>query len=149
MLFEPLAAAPAPARGCPGAAAGMIPGQAGGTHWPLKLRLMSPEAPFLRGAELLLAADCAAFAAPDFHRLRQGKVVLIGCPKFEGAEALAERLEEIFRLAKPAGCTVARMEVPCCQGLLKACLAAREASGTDVPVREVIISRRGEMAEQK
>lgn len=149
MLFEPLAAAPAPTRGCPGSAAGMMSEQAGGTHWPLKLRLMSPEAPFLRGAELLLAADCAAFAAPDFHRLRPGKVVLIACPKFEGAEALAERLEEIFRLAKPAGCTVARMEVPCCQGLLKACLAAREASGTDVPVREVIISRRGEVAENK
>ena len=134
-----------PQAGCPGAAAG----QNANTHWPLKLRLMSPEAPFLRGAELLLAADCAAFAAPDFHRLRQGKVVLIACPKFEGMEALAERLAEIFRIAKPAGCTVARMEVPCCQGLIKACQAAARISGVDVPVREVIIARRGGIDEGK
>ena len=125
------------------------PGQTANTHWPLKLRLMSPEAPFLRGAELLLAADCAAFAAPDFHRLRRGKVVLIACPKFEGMEALAERLAEIFHIAKPAGCTVARMEVPCCQGLIKACQAAARISGEAVPVREVVISRRGDMDEGK
>ena len=149
-IFAPLAnaeASPPRTGGCPGSGAGMISGEGGAanTHWPLKLRLMSPEAPFLRGADLLLAADCAAFAAPEFHRLRQGKVVLIACPKFEGMEALAERLTEIFQIAKPASCTVARMEVPCCQGLIRACQAAAQASGGTVPVREVIISRRGDI----
>ena len=147
-IFTPLESAEnapfppaAPQASCPGSATG----QSANTHWPLKLRLMSPEAPFLRGADLLLAADCAAFAAPDFHRLRQGKVVLIACPKFEGMEALAERLAEIFHIAKPASCTVARMEVPCCQGLIKACQAAARISGEAVPIQEVIISRRGDI----
>ena len=109
---------------------------------------MSPDAPFLRGSDILLAADCTAFASSSFSRLRHGKaVLLIACPKFEGMEALAARLTEIFHTAKPASCTVVRMEVPCCLGLLKACQAAAQASGYDIPVREVVISRRGEMQE--
>ena len=152
-LFTPLADAelrPSRAGGCPGAGAGMFAGDggAGNLHWPLKLRLMSPDAPFLRGADLLLAADCAAFASSEFHRLRQGKkVVLIACPKFEGMEVLVERLTELFRAAAPASCTVARMEVPCCQGLINACRTAAQASGGTVPIREVIITRRGDIQE--
>ena len=132
------------AGGCPGSSAGKLSGA--NAHWPLKLRLMPPDAPFLRGADILLAADCCAFAAPDFHRLKEGKVTLIACPKFEGADALAERLEAVFRLSKPAGCTVARMEVPCCQGLIKACKTAARASGEDIPIHELVITRRGETA---
>ena len=147
--------------GCPGSKAASFPARAGdiqgkhgggavlgNTHWPLKLRLMSPDAPFLRGADLLLAADCAAFASPAFHeKLLPGKVVLIACPKFEGAEALAERLAEIFRVARPKSCTVARMEVPCCKGLMEACRAALAMADADVPISEVIITRQGEVAE--
>lgn len=148
-IFAPLtgtAAGASGSGGCPGSVAGKLAGGGGqaNTHWPLKLRLMPLAAPFLRGADILLAADCAAFAAPDFHRLKEGRVVLIACPKFEGMEALAERLEAVFRLSKPASCTVARMEVPCCQGLIRACRAAAKASGENVPVRELVITRRGE-----
>ncbi|MCL1939305.1 MAG: ferredoxin [Desulfovibrionaceae bacterium] len=125
------------------------PGAAGGPgarRWPLKIRLMPEEAPFLRGAALLVAADCAAFAAPDFHqRLADGKVMLIGCPKFEGSEALARKLEAIVRAAKPESLLVARMEVPCCRALTKACLDALGAAGEDIPQREAVISRAGEV----
>lgn len=161
----------APAPGCPGAAAGFtllpmngspeaadldacegIPGpmQAGGPgarHWPLKIRLMHEEAPFLRGADLLVAADCAAFAAPDFHkRLADGKVMLIGCPKFEGTETLTRKLATIIHTAKPGSLLVARMEVPCCRGLTKACLDALDAAEERLPLREVLIGRAGEIS---
>ena len=119
------------------------------THWPLKLRLMVPNAPFLQGADIVLAADCAAFAAASFHqKLRPGKVVLIACPKFEGTQVLAEHLAEIFRVAKPKSCTVARMEVPCCQGLMNACLSAKELSSSPLPIKEVIVTRQGEIVEK-
>jgi Pyruvate/2-oxoacid:ferredoxin oxidoreductase delta subunit len=125
------------------------PGVAGGSgarRWPLKIRLIHEEASFLRGAALLVAADCVAFAAPDFHqRLADGKVMLIGCPKFEEGEALAHKLEAIVRVAKPESLLVARMEVPCCRALTKACLDALCAAGEDIPQREAVISRAGEM----
>ncbi len=114
------------------------------THWPLKIRLMSPDAPFLEGADLLIAADCAAFASPAFNdALRPGRITLIGCPKFEDYRELSGRLAEIFRTARPKSCTVARMEVPCCNGLLNACREAGEESG--VPVREVVVARTGDL----
>ena len=125
------------------APASAIPSMAN-THWPLKLRLMVPNAPFLQGADIVLAADCAAFASAAFHQqLRPGKVVLIACPKFEGMQVLAEHLAEIFRVAKPKSCTVARMEVPCCQALTRACEMARKEAGSDVPMTEVIVDRTG------
>lgn len=118
-----------------------------GPQWPLKLRLMPPDAPMLQGADILLAADCAAFACPDFRaRFMQDKMALIACPKFEGAEAVTERLAQVFRASKPRSCTVARMEVPCCQGLSRAIQAARAASGHDLMVNEVILGRDGNVA---
>ena len=132
--------------GCPGSRPDQVSGQGGNRHWPLKLRLMAPDAPFLRGAEILLAADCVAYASAEFHsKLRQGGVPLIACPKFEGVQELTERLTLLFSTAKPAGCTVVRMEVPCCRGLIQACLNAKQESGLDIPVRDLIITRRGDM----
>ena len=131
---------------CPGSLPEQVSGQAGNRHWPLKLRLMAPDAPFLRGAEMLLSADCAAYASAEFHsKLRQGGVSLIACPKFEGMQELTEHLTLLFNTAKPAGCTVVRMEVPCCRGLIQACLTAKRDSGLDIPVRDLVITRRGDM----
>jgi len=119
---------------------------AGLRHWPLKIRLVHEEASFLQSADMLVAADCAAFAAPDFHqRLADDKVILIGCPKFEGGEALAHKLCAIVQTARPGSLLVARMEVPCCRGLSKACQDALQMAGADFPWREVIISRAGEV----
>ena len=104
---------------------------------------MSPEAPFLQGAHILLAADCTAFAAAGVQALKPGRVSLIACPKFDGMEPLVERLAAIFRQAKPASVTVVRMEVPCCQALTRACEMARKEAGSDVPMTEVIVDRTG------
>jgi len=132
--------------GIPGPGMVGMAGVAGPRHWPLKIRLVHEEAPFLQGADLLVAADCVAFAAPDFHqRLADGKVMLIGCPKFEGSDALARKLCAIVQSARPESLLVARMEVPCCRGLSKACLDALQMAGEDVPRRDIVVSRKGEI----
>ena len=105
--------------------------------WPVKLRLVPPSAPFLRKADLLVAADCSAAASPRFHELAAGKVVLIACPKFE--EGVRERLAELCRVARPASLTVLRMEVPCCRGLAVACRDAAADCGDAFPVCERIM----------
>lgn len=116
------------------------------SQWPLKLRLLPPDAPFLRNADILLAADCTAFAAGHFpERLRQGRALLIACPKLEGAEPLVRHMEAVFRHARPKSCAVARMEVPCCRMLNKACEEAARRSGAAFPVREIIVARNGEI----
>lgn len=117
-----------------------------GSQWPLKLRLLPPDAPFLRNVDILLAADCTAFACGHFQeQLRQGRALLIACPKFEGAEPLARHMEAVFRQARPKSCVVARMEVPCCRMLSKVCEEAARMSGAAVPVREIVIARDGEI----
>ena len=110
---------------------------AGARSWPVKLRLAPPSAPFLRNADLLVAADCSAAASPRFHELAAGKVVLIACPKFE--EGVRERLTELCRVARPASLTVLRMEVPCCRGLVAACRDAASDCGDAFPVHERIM----------
>ena len=124
--------------GCPGA-------QAQGNPWPVKLRLIPPDAPFLKGADLVIAADCAAPVAATFHEeYAKGSIVLIACPKFEDAAAVREKLEDIFRVANPRSCTVLRMEVPCCAGITSAARHAYEGAGRDFFWRELTLSRKGE-----
>ncbi|MBN1514239.1 MAG: 4Fe-4S binding protein [Phycisphaerae bacterium] len=156
------AAAPAPAGGCPsarfvrlGAVAetgcdGTPVGESDAPsmlrQWPVQLRLLPASAPVLRGAHLLLAADCAAFAMGGFHgRLLKGRVLAIACPKLDDLTGYVEKLTEMLRLNRPASVTVARMEVPCCGGLLMMALEARRRSGVDVPVHDLVISTRGDV----
>ena len=146
--FTPLpmqgGAAPDTLDACEGIPGPNAAGGPGVRYWPLKIRLMHEGAPFLRGADLLVAADCAAFAAPGFHqRLADGKVILIGCPKFDGSAALAQKLAAIIDEAEPESLLVARMEVPCCRGLGEACYEALRVTGEDIPLREVIVTRAG------
>ncbi|NDY41502.1 4Fe-4S ferredoxin [Dissulfurirhabdus thermomarina] len=116
------------------------------THWPVQIRLVPPTAPFLKDADLLVTADCVPAAHPDFHgTLLPGKVVLLGCPKFDDAAAYVARFTEIFRTAPVRSVTVARMEVPCCGGLPAIVRKAVEAAGRPIPVREVVIGTRGEV----
>lgn len=124
----------APASGPGALASGLF---AGARSWPVKLRLAPPSAPFLRNADLLVAADCSAAASPRFHELAAGKVVLIACPKF--GEGVRERLTELCRVARPASLTVLRMEVPCCRGLVAACRDAASDCGDAFPVHERIM----------
>ena len=142
----------APATPCQAANAPVQLGAASGSalsHWPVQIRLVPPSAPFLKGADLLIAADCVPVAYPDFHRnLLSGKVVMVGCPKFDEAESAIAKFAEIFASSGIKSITMAIMEVPCCANMRHIVTQALSRSGTAIPVREVVISARGELLRQ-
>ena len=113
-------------------------------HWPVKLRLVPPDAPFLRGAEIVIAADCAPVALPDFNQRLAGKSVMIACPKFDDPEPYLRKLVQIFTHAGARKVQVLRMEVPCCTGLSALVKQAVDMAGTGVPVEDLVVSRTGE-----
>ena len=120
------------------------------THWPVQLRLLSSTAPILRGAPLLVAADCVPVAYAGFHSdLLRGRPVAIACPKLDDPRGYVEKLAEILRENAPEDITVALMEVPCCGGLLQMVLDARRLAESDVPVYEVLVSVQGQILERK
>ena len=103
--------------------------------WPVQLMLVPPTAPFLKGAALLVTADCVPFAVPDFHsRYLRGRVALVGCPKLDDIDYYREKLQAIIGRAKPRSITVLRMEVPCCAALAVAVVDARDSAAPDLPV---------------
>ncbi len=114
-------------------------------HWPVQIHLVPPDAPYLDGADLLIAADCVPFAYADFHEdLLRGRVVLVGCPKLDDAEYYRGKLASIFAENDIRTVTVAHMEVPCCFGMVNLVKDAIAASGKDIPLDEVMIGIRGE-----
>jgi Fe-S-cluster-containing hydrogenase component 2 len=118
------------------------------THWPIQIRLIQPTAPFLKGADLLVLADCAAVAHVSLHQdLLKGRIVMMGCPKFDDAQAYIDRFAEIFRTAGIKSITTVYMEVPCCAGLPFIIQKALEKSVTDIPVTSIKLSSRGEVLE--
>ena len=114
--------------------------------WPVKLRLVPAEAPFLAGADILLAADCAGAASPLFHELAAGRVPLIVCPKFENHADIEKKLHEIIVTSKPRSLTALRMEVPCCRGTVSLC--ASLASQFGIPFQERLMYRNGQLADR-
>ncbi len=121
------------------------------THWPVQLHLMSPQAPQYREADVVLAADCAAFAAGDFHgRFLRGKALAIACPKLDdGLDVYEEKLVALMDGARINTLSVVIMEVPCCRGLLKLAQSAAARSTRKVPIKTVVISTSGDViAEQ-
>ena len=133
--------------GCPGSAMRKIQSTAtpssdqaqaqnsGLSSWPVQLMLVPPAAPFLKGADLLISADCVPFAMPDFHsRFRAGRALLVGCPKLDDLCFYRQKLEEIFKQASPKSITVLRMEVPCCTGLAHIVQETRDAVVPDCPL---------------
>mgnify|MGYP003826371425 CR=1 FL=1 len=112
--------------------------------WPVQLHLVNPDAPAFRGAHVLLAADCSAYAAGNFHsRYLAGKALAIACPKLDsGLESYREKLTALFRDA--ASVTVLMMEVPCCGGLLGLAMKARERAGSTLPISVAVLNVRGE-----
>jgi Fe-S-cluster-containing hydrogenase component 2 len=120
------------------------------SHWPVKLRLVDSEARFLQGAELLVAADCTAFAAGDFHaRFLSGRAVVCSCPKFESLEESAARLTAILKENDIRGLTIVNMEVPCCQGLTQVVRQALVASGKVLPVTICTLGVTGQVVQQQ
>ena len=148
------AAAPLPC-GCPGsmsraihreahpAAAGEIPSEL--RQWPVQIKLVNPMSPWLSGADVLIAADCTAYAYGAFHRdFIRGRVVLVGCPKLDEGD-YTDKLTEIFRRNDVRSVTVARMEVPCCGGIQRAAEQAVANSGKRIPLTISVISAEGEI----
>lgn len=116
------------------------------SHWPVQIRLAPPTAPFLKNADLLIAADCTPVAYAGFHQdFLAGKAVLMGCPKFDDVPAYVEKFTEIFRLNPIKSVTVLVMEVPCCQGLPAIVRKSMTRSGRKIPLNIVIVSLRGEI----
>jgi len=113
-------------------------------NWPLQLTLVPVQAPWLENANLLISADCVPYALPEFHReLLAGRVLITACPKLDETGPYLQKLAEIFRTHRINSVTVARMEVPCCAGLVALVRAAIEASGRAIPFAETIISIEG------
>ena len=112
-------------------------------QWPVQIRLVPVEAPFFQGADLLVAADCTAYAYAEFHKeFIRGRVTLVGCPKLDSVD-YAEKLTEILRNNEIRSVTVVRMEVPCCGGMENAVKRALQASGKLLPWQVVTISTDG------
>ena len=120
------------------------------SHWPVQIRLVPPTAPFLKGANLLVAADCAPVALPNFHRdFLKGKAVMVGCPKFDDVQGYVDKFTDIFRSANIKSVIVLDMEVPCCSALPKIVKRGMELAGKSVPMEEVVISARGEILKRE
>jgi len=133
-----------PATACPTGAAAEGPASEL-RNWPVQLGLVSPGAPYLQGADLLLVADCVPFAHGSFHQdfLRGGRPVVIACPKLDIAMPHLPKLTQILVDARPRSVTVVRMEVPCCGGLTRMAQAAVAAAGVAVPITEVTVAIQG------
>ena len=109
-------------------------------QWPIKLGLLSPLVPFLKNADLVLAADCAAFAHGAFHdELLKGRPLAIACPKLDDTQAALARLSSIVQGAGIRSITILRMEVPCCGGLEMLSRMACERAGVDIPITSEIV----------
>ncbi len=120
------------------------------THWPVKIRLIPPDAPFLNGADILILADCVPAAYSNLHQsLIKGRKVMMGCPKFDDPQSYIEKLESVFRRCDINSITTVTMEVPCCSGLNTIVRKSLSASGKDIPVTEVIIDRKGCILEHR
>lgn len=113
-------------------------------QWPVQLNLINPNASYLDGADLLIAADCSAFAYGNFHKdFMSGKITVIGCPKLDDNNHYIEKLTHIIAHNDIKSITVVRMEVPCCGGIIHATKTAMLNAQKIVPYREVTISTDG------
>ena len=114
--------------------------------WPVQLRLVPAHAPFLKNADLLVAADCTPFAYAGFHRdFLQGRSLLTGCPKLDDQQAYLVKLQSLFAQNDIRSITVLHMEVPCCHGLPHLVQTALKASGKSIPYKQVEIGLRGNL----
>lgn len=143
------------ATGCPGSRAAAItrnaPASSGVqtcctsqlSQWPVQLKLIDPSAPYFNSADLLIAADCTAYAYADFHnRFMRNRITVIGCPKLDAVD-YTEKLTQIISRNDIRSVTIVRMEVPCCGGIENAAKRALQASGKFIPWHVVVISNDG------
>lgn len=116
-------------------------------QWPVQLHLVSPQAPYFEKADVLLSADCVAFAVGDFHKdFLKGKRLAIACPKLDSnQDSYVEKLVSLMEDAKINTLTVAIMQVPCCSGLAHLAKTALERTRRKVPVKIIVVSLEGEI----
>jgi len=116
------------------------------SQWPIQLHLVSPLAPYFEGSDLLVAADCTAFALGGFHdQMLKGKKLVIACPKLDDTEGYVEKLAEIIERNDLKSLTVAVMTVPCCSGLERLVRLAVERSGVPLEVKKVVVGIDGQI----
>ena len=119
------------------------------TNWPVQLSLVPADAPFLKGAALLLVADCVPFAYAGFHQdFLEGHAVIIACPKLDDFQAHQQKLTNILRHADIKSLTVVHMEVPCCFGLVHLAKQALKESGKQILFKEVTIGIKGDVLQK-
>jgi NAD-dependent dihydropyrimidine dehydrogenase PreA subunit len=149
--------------GCPGSRT-MVIEKTGNSHdnvlmanqpselrqWPVQMHLVNPNAPYFRGADLLLAADCVAFSIGGFHSNHlKGRSLAIACPKLDqGTDLYVEKLTAMIEISKVNTITVMMMEVPCCGGLLQMVRAAQANASRKVPVKKIIVAINGEVVQE-
>jgi Pyruvate/2-oxoacid:ferredoxin oxidoreductase delta subunit len=115
------------------------------THWPIQIRLIPPNAPFLKNADLLVLADCCAVVLPNLHKdVLKGRVVMMGCPKFDDVPGYVARFAEIFKTAGIKSITALYMDVPCCSALPMIIQKGMNQVGVKIPVTEMVVNRKGE-----
>ncbi len=142
MPLPDLAESPVPASGM--SRRGPVVSRLG--NWPVQLSLVPVNAPYLKGADLLLAADCTAFACPDFHeRFLEGKILLMGCPKLDDSDFYEEKVGAILAENGIQSVEVVTMEVPCCSGLVRLVQSAIEKRKFSVSLTLTKVGIRGEM----
>lgn len=118
-------------------------------QWPVQLHLVPVNAPYFQDADLLICADCVPFAFADFHRkFLRGRALVVGCPKLDEVEAYRLKLTDIFRQNDIRMVEVARMEVPCCFGLVQLVQTALKDSGKSIPLVLTKVGIRGEILER-
>ena len=120
-------------------------------QWPIQMHLISPTAPYYQGADVLLTADCVAYALGDFHRkYLNGKSIAIACPKLdEGQDIYQEKIKAWFDEAKINTLTVLIMQVPCCMGLLNLAQQAAQTADRKVPVKYLVVGVQGEILQEE
>jgi NAD-dependent dihydropyrimidine dehydrogenase PreA subunit len=120
------------------------------SHWPVQIMLVPPTAPFLKGADLLVLADCVPVAFPTVHRdFIKGKAVVMGCPKLDNAQYYIEKFAQICKQSGIKSITSVVMEVPCCGGLPMIVKKGMQMAGVNIPMEEVVISTRGQILQRK
>ncbi len=131
-----------------GNSAAAVPSQL--SHWPVQLKLVSPQAPYFADADLLLVADCVPFAMGDFHnKFLKERSIVIGCPKLDNTDFYIEKLAAILKANKLNSLTLLHMEVPCCFGLTHIARQAIARSGVDIAFEDITISLDGNVKKRE
>ncbi len=120
------------------------------SHWPVQIRLVPANAPFLHGADILVVADCVPLAYPSIHKdFMKDRAVMMGCPKFDDVKRYIDKFAKICTHAGLKSITILSMEVPCCSGLPTIVKKGIQLSGVNIPLTEIVVSIKGKVLDIK